>query len=53
MRLRQQPRHSAARRPLADHRPQSEESVYKLDGNGNLAWVDNYQVELVQEWLGY
>ena len=36
-----------------DHRPQSEESVYKLDSNGNLAWVDNYQVELVQDWLGY
>ena len=36
-----------------DHRPQSNASIYKLDGTGQLAFVDKLSISLVNEWLGY
>ncbi len=36
-----------------DHRPQSGENVYKIDGNGVLSFVNNYQIQVVDEWLGW
>jgi ABC-type branched-subunit amino acid transport system substrate-binding protein len=37
----------------ADHRPQSNESIYKVDANGTLAFVNKFSVALVPDWLGY
>lgn len=36
-----------------DHRPQSNEVIYKVDSGGNLAFVDRYSITLTEEWLGY
>lgn len=36
-----------------DHRPQSNEVIYKVDANGNLAFVDRFSITLTNEWLGY
>lgn len=37
----------------ADHRPQSNESIYRVDENGQLAFVNKFSLSLVSEWLGY
>lgn len=36
-----------------DHRPQMEEVVYKLNGKGELEYVDSYTIKRLGEWLGY
>lgn len=36
-----------------DHRPQSNESIYKLDQNGTLSFVNRFNIGLVPDWLGY
>jgi branched-chain amino acid transport system substrate-binding protein len=36
-----------------DHRPQSNEVIYKVDASGNLAFVDRFSITLTAEWLGY
>jgi ABC-type branched-subunit amino acid transport system substrate-binding protein len=36
-----------------DHRPQSTESIYQLDSNGTLAFVDRFTIALIPDWLGY
>lgn|GEM_PF-5074351 len=36
-----------------DHRPQSGESIYKLDINGQLAFVNRFNIPLVADWLGW
>jgi hypothetical protein len=36
-----------------DHRPQSGESIYKLDSNGQLTFVSRYNIPLVDDWLGW
>jgi ABC-type branched-subunit amino acid transport system substrate-binding protein len=36
-----------------DHRPQSNESVYVLNDQGELTFVDGYSIELNPNWLGY
>jgi hypothetical protein len=36
-----------------DHRPQSGESIYKLDANGALVFVSRYNIPLVDDWLGW
>lgn len=37
----------------ADHRPQSAMSIYKLDANGQLVFVNRYNLPLVADWLGW
>ncbi len=37
----------------SDHRPQSGESIYKLDDNGQLSFVAKYTVPQVSDWLGW
>lgn len=36
-----------------DHRPQSGESIYKLDANGQLVFVNKYNIPLIADWLGW
>ena len=36
-----------------DHRPQSGESIYKLDANGQLVFVNKYNIPLISDWLGW
>lgn len=36
-----------------DHRPQSGESIYKLDANGQLTFVNKYDIPLIPDWLGW
>lgn len=36
-----------------DHRPQSNEAIYKINGQGVLEFVDRYSIRLDDEWLGY
>jgi hypothetical protein len=37
----------------ADHRPQSNEAIYKINDRGDLEFVDRYSIRLDPEWLGY
>jgi ABC-type branched-subunit amino acid transport system substrate-binding protein len=36
-----------------DHRPQSSASIYRVDQNGSLSFVNKFAIGLVPDWLGY